>query len=67
MLLMVSLAMVFRTVPPGTTLGSAVLHSKAAAGAALARFRARARMPPASRDRATYVPAAREGGVVDAF
>ena len=56
MLLMVSLAMLFTTLPPGTTAGSAVLHSRAAAGAALARFRARARKPAPNRDPERYPP-----------
>ena len=49
LLLMVSLGMVFKTVPLGTKVGSAVLHSKADAGA-LTRLRANARKPPPKRD-----------------
>src|SRR5947207_7438932 len=59
MLLMASLAMLFTTVPPGTTVGLAVLHSKAAAGVALARLRASANRPPPTRDQPRCLPLAR--------
>jgi hypothetical protein len=59
MLLMALLAMLLTTVPPGTTVGLAVLHSKAAAGVALARLRASASRPPPTRDRPRCFPLAR--------